>query len=87
MKCAVEMGSGAMILSCVRGSVTNNNGFWIGWLDLLALLLQSLLITIALQQLTISDCLRLAPFCWTVTVFSSIVTDLVLIYESLLVYE
>jgi hypothetical protein len=28
------------ILSCVRGSVTNNNGFWIGWLDLLEPLLQ-----------------------------------------------
>jgi hypothetical protein len=25
-------------LSRVRGSVTNNNGFWIGWLDLLVLL-------------------------------------------------
>jgi hypothetical protein len=24
-----------MILSHVRGSVTNNNEFWIGWLDLL----------------------------------------------------
>jgi hypothetical protein len=29
MKYAVEMGSGAMVLSRVRGSVTNNNGFWI----------------------------------------------------------
>jgi hypothetical protein len=28
------------ILSRVRGSVTNNNGFWIGWLNVLALLLQ-----------------------------------------------
>jgi hypothetical protein len=28
------------ILSRVRGSRTNNNGFWIGWLDFLALLLQ-----------------------------------------------
>jgi hypothetical protein len=24
-----------IILSRVRGSVTNDNGFWIGWLDLL----------------------------------------------------
>jgi hypothetical protein len=31
------------ILSRVRGSVTNNKGFWIGCLDLLALLLQSLI--------------------------------------------
>jgi hypothetical protein len=28
------------ILPCVWGSVTNNNGLWIGWLDLLALQLQ-----------------------------------------------
>jgi hypothetical protein len=34
------------ILSHVRDYVTNNNGFWIGWLDLLALLLQFLLFTI-----------------------------------------
>jgi hypothetical protein len=34
------------ILSLVRGPVTNNNGFWIGWLDLLTRLLQSLLIII-----------------------------------------
>jgi hypothetical protein len=33
-----------LVLSRVRGSVTNNNGFRIGRLDLLALLLQSLLI-------------------------------------------
>jgi hypothetical protein len=30
------------ILSRIRVSVNNNNGFWIGWLDLLALLLQLL---------------------------------------------
>jgi hypothetical protein len=29
------------ILSRVRGSVTKSNGFWIGWLNLLTLLLQS----------------------------------------------
>jgi hypothetical protein len=34
-------------LSRVRGSVTNNNGFWTGWLDLLALLLQLQLIITA----------------------------------------
>jgi hypothetical protein len=33
------------ILSRVRDSVTNNNGLWIGCLDLLALLLQLHLIT------------------------------------------
>jgi hypothetical protein len=38
--------------------VTNNNGFWIGWLDLLALLYKHN----QLQQLTINDCPRLAPF-------------------------
>jgi hypothetical protein len=27
----------AIILSRIRGSVPNNNGFWIGWLDLLTL--------------------------------------------------
>jgi hypothetical protein len=35
------------ILSRVWGSGTNNNGFWIGCLDLLALLLQLHLIKIA----------------------------------------
>jgi hypothetical protein len=34
-----------MLLSCVRGTVTNSNGLWIEWLDLLALLLQLLWIT------------------------------------------
>jgi hypothetical protein len=34
--------------------MTNNNGFWIGRLDLLTLLLQSLLIKINLQQPTIN---------------------------------
>jgi hypothetical protein len=33
------------ILSRVGGTRDDNNGFWIGWLDLLALRLQSLLIT------------------------------------------
>jgi hypothetical protein len=35
-----------LILLRVRASVTNNNGFRIGWLDLFALLLQSFLIAI-----------------------------------------
>jgi hypothetical protein len=35
-----------LILSRVRDSVTDNNGFWIGEFDLLALLLQLHLITI-----------------------------------------
>jgi hypothetical protein len=34
------------ILSRVYGSVINNNGFWIGWLELLTPSLQSLVITI-----------------------------------------
>jgi hypothetical protein len=41
-----------ILLSRVRGSVTNNNGFWIRWLDSLALH----------YNYTINDCLRLAPF-------------------------
>jgi hypothetical protein len=45
-------------MSRVRDSVTNNNVFWTGWLDLLALLYNYN----QLQQLTIDDCLRLAPF-------------------------
>jgi hypothetical protein len=46
------------ILSRGRRSMTNNNGFWIGSLDLLAFLYNYN----QLYQLTISDCLRLAPF-------------------------
>jgi hypothetical protein len=42
----------------MRGYVTNNNGFWIRWLDFLALLYNSN----QLRQLTINDCLRLTPF-------------------------
>jgi hypothetical protein len=41
-------------LSRVRGSMTNNNGFWIGWLDLLT---PSFIFTLSysqLQQLTIN---------------------------------
>jgi hypothetical protein len=45
-------------LSHIGVCVTNNNGFWIRWLDLLALLYNYS----QLWQLTINDCLRLAPF-------------------------
>jgi hypothetical protein len=48
------------ILSRVYGSVTNNNVLWIGWLDLLTPHKISLNHN-QLQQLTINDCLRLAP--------------------------
>jgi hypothetical protein len=37
-----------LILSCVLGSVTNNNGFWVGRLDLLAPLLQLHSVTITI---------------------------------------
>jgi hypothetical protein len=49
-------------MSRVRSSMTNNNGFRIGWLVLLT---PSFTITLnhnQLQQLTINDCLRLTPF-------------------------
>jgi hypothetical protein len=70
------------ILSRVRGSVTNNIGFWIGWLDLLALLLQSLLITINYNSSNPwLPKTRSVPY-WTKSVSFSTVTDLVLIYES-----
>jgi hypothetical protein len=81
----VTFGGGGilLILSHVRGSVTNNNEFWIWWLDLLALLLQSLVIKSSItahnQWLPKT---RSIPY-WTTSVFSSTVTDLVLIYESL----
>jgi hypothetical protein len=67
------------ILSRVRGSVTNNNGFWIWWLDLSVLLLQLQSIIIAHNQWLSKTCS--VPY-WTTSVFSSTVTDLVLIYES-----
>jgi hypothetical protein len=65
------------VLSRVRGSVTNNNGFWFGLWDLLALLLQSL---IKAHNRWLPQT-RSIPS-WTTSVFSSTVTDLVLIYES-----
>jgi hypothetical protein len=68
-----------LTLSRVRDSVTNSNGFWIGWLDLLPLLLQLQLITEAHNQWLPKT--RSIPY-WTTSVFSPAVTDLVLIYES-----
>jgi hypothetical protein len=49
-------------LSHVYGSVTSNNGFWIGRLVLLTPSFIVLLNCNQLQQLTINDCLRLSPF-------------------------
>jgi hypothetical protein len=68
-----------IVLSRVRGSVTKNNGFWIGWSDLLALLLQVQSIITDHNHWVLKT--RSIP-CWTTSVFSSAVTDLVLIYES-----
>jgi hypothetical protein len=67
--------------SRIRGSVTNNNGFWIGWLDLLALLLQLQPIITAHNQWVLRT--LSIPY-WTTSVFSSTVTDLVLNYESVI---
>jgi hypothetical protein len=61
--------------------MTNKNGFWNGWLDLLALLLQLHIITIAYNSSKLVTKTRSIPY-WTTSVFSFIVTDLVLIYES-----
>jgi hypothetical protein len=58
--------------------VTNNNVFWIGWLDLLIPSFTVSLNHNQLQQLTIRYCLRLAPFSFTFS-FS--------FYDSLLIYE
>jgi hypothetical protein len=43
---------------CQGVGMTNNSGFWIRWLDLLAFLYKCS----QLWQLTISDCLRFIPF-------------------------
>jgi hypothetical protein len=61
--------------------VTTNNGFWIGWLDLLALLLQLLSIIFTYNSSQSMTKTRSIPY-RTTSVFSSTVTDLVLIYES-----
>jgi hypothetical protein len=68
------------ILYQTNYSVTNNNGLWIGWLDLLALLLQLLFITITYNRPQSMTKPRSIPY-WTTSVFSSTVTELVLIYE------
>jgi hypothetical protein len=77
-----------LILSRVRGSVTNNNGFWIGWLDLLAPSLQSLLNTTncnSSQSMTAQDSLHAD---WTASVLSSAwLTSFWFTSHSLLVYE
>jgi hypothetical protein len=67
------------MLSRVWGSVTNNNGFWIGWLYLLVLLLQ-LLVTAHNRWLPKTHSIP----SWITSVFSSTVTDL---HESHLSYE
>jgi hypothetical protein len=67
------------ILSWFRGSVTNNNGLWIGWLNLLALLLQLRPIKTAHNQWPSKT--HSIPY-WTTSVFSFTVTNLILIYES-----
>jgi hypothetical protein len=56
------------MLSSVRGSVTNNNGFWIGWLDLLALRLQLQPIITAHNQWPLTT--RSIPY-WTTRTFPS----------------
>jgi hypothetical protein len=56
-------------------------GFLIGWLDLLTPSFTTSLNHNQLQQLTINDCLKLAPFLTGLRV-SSTGSDLVLIYES-----
>jgi hypothetical protein len=43
--------------------VTHNNGFWIGWLDLLALLLQSLLFTIIYSAIVNLPILQISRTC------------------------
>jgi hypothetical protein len=65
------------ILSCVEGSVVNNNGFWIGRLDLLT---ASFTITSNHNQYLPKTCSILSH---SKSVFSSTVTDFLLIYESL----
>jgi hypothetical protein len=70
---------GSNILSRFRGSMTNNNGFWFGWLDLLTPSLQLQPIITAHNQWLFKTH---SVSYWTTSVFSSAVTDLVLIYES-----
>jgi hypothetical protein len=62
-----------IILSHMRGLRDEYKGFWIGWLDLLVLLYNY-------NQLYQLPKTRSIP-CWTTSVFSSTLTDLVLVYE------
>jgi hypothetical protein len=59
------------ISSRVWGSVTNNNGLWVRWLDLLSLLYNYN----KLWQLTVNDCLRLAPFLTGLRVSSTVTNE------------
>jgi hypothetical protein len=76
--CMLMISSWLMIMYChVWGvCVTNNDGFWIGFIGTL-LQLQPI-ITAHYQWLSKT---RSIPY-WTTSVFSSAVTDLVMIYES-----
>jgi hypothetical protein len=75
------------IITCRGLCVTNNNGFCIGCFDLLALLLQSLLITFAYNSshsMTAEVSLHsFLDYECLLSRLSSAVTDLVLIYESI----
>jgi hypothetical protein len=57
-----------IILSRVRGSVTNNNGFWIGWLDLLTLIhlqrsgLQAIVVLSLFYTLSVHCCTHTLGF-------------------------
>jgi hypothetical protein len=66
------------ILSRIRGSVTNNNGFWIGFIGTSLQLRVQSTTTVYNPRLPTT---RSIPY-WTTSVFSSTVADLVLIYES-----
>jgi hypothetical protein len=68
-----------LILSRIWDFVTNNNGIWIGLLDLLTHRLQLQPIITAHNPWLPKT--RTIPY-WTTSVFSSTVIDLVLIYES-----
>jgi hypothetical protein len=67
-------------MSRVRRSMTNNNGLWIGWLDLLT---PSYTVTLSYNHKNSQSMTKTPsiPY-WTTSVLSSAVTDLVLIYES-----
>jgi hypothetical protein len=60
--------------------VTNNNGFWIGWLDLLTPYFTISFTLNQYQERKINDCLRLAPFCLRLRL-SFLLLGLLLTYE------